>query len=218
MGDLCVQGGQTMVLIGDSITDCGRRNEPSAPMGNGYVALFADLVTAKYPERDIRFVNKGIGGNTVLDLVERWDADVLAERPDWLSVMIGINDLHRTLNGVFEIPPKTFRTHYMQILERVVANGNPQLVLIDPFYMITEAEANEQQQTVLGLLPPYVDVVHELADTFHARLVRTHDLFATHLQHRPFTTFCAEPVHPNRTGHLLIAWQLLATMEDAAAC
>ncbi len=214
MGDFCVQDGQTMVLIGDSITDCGRRNPDGAPLGNGYVAFFTDLVTARWPDRDIRFVNKGIGGNTILDLAGRWDDDVLAERPDWLSVMIGINDLHRTLNGVFDIPPQVYREHYARLLGQVVEQVGPRLVLLEPFYMMTGAEASEAQQVVLGLLPPYIEVVHEMAERFGARLCRTHEMFARQLEHRPSAAFCAEPVHPNRTGHLLIAWELLSTLED----
>ena len=212
MSELCIAGGQTMVLIGDSITDCGRRAE-AAPLGSGYVALFTDLVMAKYPERQIRFVNTGIGGNTVLDLAERWEADALAHRPDWLAVMIGINDLHRTLDGVFDIPPARFRELYTALLERVRDEASAQLVLLDPFYMITEAEANHRQRTVLDMLPGYLAVVRDLAEQFGARRVRTHEMFQRQLRHRPFRTFCAEPVHPNRTGHVLIAAELLRTLE-----
>ncbi|HUT34697.1 MAG TPA: SGNH/GDSL hydrolase family protein [Planctomycetota bacterium] len=213
MGGLCIQDCETMVLIGDSITDCGRRDPAAAPLGNGYVAFFVDLVTAKYPERKIRFVNKGIGGNTVLDLEARWEADVLAERPDWLSVMIGINDLHRSLDRVRDVPPEVYRESYTRILTRVASQLAPKLVLLDPFYMILERDANECQRRVLAMLPGYLEVVHDLAKAFDARLVRLHEMFARQLQYRPFTTFCGEPVHPNRTGHLLIAWELLATME-----
>ena len=53
-----------MLFIGDSITDCGRRVE-HAPLGDGYVHLFSELATARLPERRVRYVNMGIGGNTV---------------------------------------------------------------------------------------------------------------------------------------------------------
>ena len=212
MGGLCVQDGQKMVLIGDSITDCGRRGD-AAPLGAGYVAFFVDMVTAKYPERGVDFVNRGIGGNTVLDLTGRWEEDCLAERPDWLSVMIGINDLHRTRGGVHDLPPDVYRERYDRLLEQVAAATDARLVLLDPFYMITRADADEAQKTVLGLLPRYIEVVHDLAAKYGARLVCTQEMFERQLRHRPWTTFCGEPVHPNRTGHMLIAWELLRTLE-----
>ncbi len=216
MGDLCIQGGQTMVLIGDSITDCGRRVE-APPLGNGYVAFFTDLVTAKYPDRKIRFVNEGIGANTILELAERWESDAIAHRPDWLSVMIGINDLHRTLDGIFDIPPERYQEMYAGLLQQAVDETHCRLILLEPFYMITEAETNHRQRIVLDQLPAYLRAVHELAEQFDALLVPTHQMFQSQLRHRPFRTFCAEPVHPNRTGHVLIAWELLTALEADSA-
>ena len=86
--------GQRIVMIGDSITDCGRR-DAFAPYGNGYVSLVQAFVTARYPELDLAFENRGIGGDTVRHLAARWDDDVIALKPDWLSVKIGINDVWR---------------------------------------------------------------------------------------------------------------------------
>ncbi len=77
---------QKIVFIGDSITDCGRRGA-AEPFGSGYVSI-ARALLARYPELGLQFVNKGIGGNTVRDLAARWEQDVVAERPDWLSVMM----------------------------------------------------------------------------------------------------------------------------------
>ncbi|MBT4141346.1 MAG: GDSL family lipase, partial [Candidatus Latescibacteria bacterium] len=64
MSDFWIEDGETMLFIGDSITDCGRRGG-DAPFGSGYVRFFTELATAEYPERNIRFINKGIGGNRV---------------------------------------------------------------------------------------------------------------------------------------------------------
>ena len=80
------EDGQTMVLIGDSITDCDRQEEP--PLGRGYVRLFTEIVTAAYPERNLRFINRGIGGNTITDLRARWQEDVLDIAPDWISIIL----------------------------------------------------------------------------------------------------------------------------------
>ncbi len=47
MSDFWIADGETMLFIGDSITDCGRRGA-EAPLGSGYVSLFRDLATAPY--------------------------------------------------------------------------------------------------------------------------------------------------------------------------
>src|ERR1043166_659812 len=132
MKNFLVKNGQTLLFVGDSITDCGRR-DAAFPLGNGYVKMAADLITARYPERRIKFINEGIGGNTVEDLRNRWHDDVLRHKPDWLTIKIEINDLHRTLNknGV-QVPPDRFETLYREILDRTRAHGKAKIVLLDP--------------------------------------------------------------------------------------
>ena len=76
MSTFWIEGGQTMLFIGDSITDCGRRGA-EMPLGGGYVRLFTELATARFPDRNIAYINKGIGGNRITDLKERWRDDVL---------------------------------------------------------------------------------------------------------------------------------------------
>jgi lysophospholipase L1-like esterase len=203
-----VEGGQTFLFIGDSITDCGRRDEHQ-PYGDGYVSQAVGLVTARYPDRDIRFINEGIGGNTVLDLQGRWAADALRHKPDWLSVKIGINDLHCALGGDARLTVPEYEKAYRDILTRVKQHCDPKLLLIDPFYISTDAPATS---AVMKLLPDYIKVVHALAEEFGALQVTTHDLFQEQLKYRPTTAFCPEPVHPNETGHMVIAHAVLKAL------
>ena len=212
MGELCVQDGQKFLLIGDSITDCGRRGE-AAPFGTGYVALLRDLVTGGWPERRITWVNKGIGGNKVTDLRDRWEDDVIAEQPDWLSVKIGINDLHTWLwdkqNGV---SPARFRDTYREILTRTREKTKAQLLLIAPFYISADRSGQSLRSTVLDLLPEYTGLVEEMAKEFGTRLVQLQPMFARQLELRAAEDFCPEPVHPNRSGHVLIAQEVLKAL------
>ena len=90
---------QKVVFIGDSITDCGRRGEPNAPYGAGYMAMVRNFLIARYPGLNLAFENRGISGNTIRDLKARWEEDVIAEQPGVLSVMIGINDVWRILQN-----------------------------------------------------------------------------------------------------------------------
>jgi lysophospholipase L1-like esterase len=213
MSTLCLPDGATVLFIGDSITDCGRR-DVAAPFGDGYVSLFIDLVMARYPERSYRFINQGIGGNTVLDLRARWQEDVIRHRPDWLSVKIGINDLHRYLAGEKAFSPDRYRESYEYILEQAVQQTSARLILIDPFYLSIDGEGDPFRRQVLDLLPHYLEAVADLAVRYQARHVQTQAMFARQLQYRPPSTFCPEPVHPNRTGHLLIAVELLRVLEE----
>jgi lysophospholipase L1-like esterase len=209
-----IQDGQTVVFIGDSITDCGRRLE-AYPLGEGYVRFAVDLIAARYPERKINFINSGISGDVCTGLQERWQHDVLDHRPDWVSVMIGINDLHRRYrvppeNGV---PPETYRSAYLDCLTRTVENIKAQIILMDPFYICRRPNEGALEAAVLEELPQYIAVVQEMARTFKTRYVPLQDIFQHQLQFRPPDTFCPEPVHPYPTGHLIIAHAWLSSVD-----
>ncbi len=207
MGDLCLQSGQRVVLIGDSITDCGRRNG-AAPLGDGYVGMLRDLVLWGWPERDITWINRGVSGDCVTDLLARWEDDAIREAPDWLSVAVGINDLHSYLrdpaNGV---SPARFRDTYQQILTSARDRTTADLVLIAPFYISRDARSD-----ALSLLPEYTAIVEAMAGLFGARLVSLQPVFERQMNYRPPTDFSPEAVHPNRTGHLLIAREILRVL------
>src|SRR6478736_2724498 len=100
---LRIQPNSKLVMIGDSITDCERARPVGeglfGAIGKGYVGLVDGLLQATRPQQRIRVVNMGIGGNTVRDLDARWQTDVLDQQPDWLSIMIGINDVWRQFDS-----------------------------------------------------------------------------------------------------------------------
>jgi len=210
-----VKNGQTILFIGDSITDCGRRTT-DAPLGNGYVKLFADMLTIRQSKKAITVINKGIGGDVVTGLRNRWHDDVLRNKPNWLSIKIGINDLHRTLRQSPDtVPPKLYREAYEDILSRTKsALPKCKLILIDPFYISNESSPTSFRSAVLKLLPEYLRTVHELSRKYKTLLVETHEIFQRLLRiHKP-DTFCPEPVHPNLTGHMVIAEAVYAALSS----
>ncbi len=210
MSDFMVQDGQTVVFIGDSITDCGRRDQ-QYPFGDGYVRQAIDLITVKYPERRITYFNEGIGGNNVGDLRNRWHDDLLVQQPDWVTIKIGINDLHQTFGGADFAPPR-FEAIYRDILDLTRERTQAEIVLIDPFYMSTDDTSDGWRSKVLKVLPEYLDVVKRLAGEYQTRHVLTHEAFQRQLKVRPVDTFCSEPVHPNVHGHFVIAYELLKAL------
>ena len=210
--DLPFRDGDTVLFIGDSITDCGRR-ATERPYGNGYVSLVIEMVSAALPERDIAFLNKGFGGNTVVDLQDRWEDDVMAFEPTWLSVMIGINDICRCLRKAAAcVPPEQFRDAYDDILSRTMERMSPKLILMDPFFISRDTSGKSFRSDVLGGLPDYIAVVADMAEKYGARRVRLHDMFQRLLAHHPADAFCPEPVHPFRSGHMAIALEFMRAL------
>ena len=209
MGDFWIQDGERMLFIGDSITDCGRR-ERAIPLGDGYVSIFTELATAKYPNRNIEWINMGIGGNRTTHLKERWQCDVIDQRPDRLSIKIGINDLSSYRRGDHDgVPPVQYRENYDRILSSTrKALGDIPILLITPFYISMNLD-DETEGAVLRMIPEYIDTVETMSARYNTLLLNLHDIFQDHLKFRPARTFCPEPVHPNHTGHLVIANALM---------
>ncbi len=209
MGDFWIQDGERMLFIGDSITDCGRRDR-AAPLGDGYVSMFTELATARHPNRDIEWINMGIGGNRTTHLKERWQTDVLDLRPNRLSIKIGINDLNSFRIGDHDgVPPEEYRRNYEEILRSTRKTlGEIPILLVTPFYISTNAN-DEVEGTVLSMIPEYIGIVEEMSTNYGTMVLNLHDVFQEHLKYRPASVFCPEPVHPNHTGHMVIANELM---------
>ena len=202
------KNGETIVFIGDSITDCGRRDQ-FFPYGNGYAKMVIDLVTACYPEKSLTYFNRGIGRDNVEGLHNRWHDDLILLKPDWVSILIGINDLLRFLGGSTTLAPDRYEKLYRAILERTKQETKAKLILLEPFYISHDFKSDSFCSRVLKVIPDYIKIVRRLVGEFDALLIKTHDIFQEQLKYRSADTFCVEPVHPNATGHLVIAHELL---------
>ena len=125
----------TIVFIGDSITDAGRLEPAYRPFGFGYVNFVANNLLAKYPEYNLGIINTGISGNSIRDLNERWQKDCLDHKPDILSVLIGINDLCRLYTGSPDraVPLDEYKLTYKRLLSQVKEKFSCRMVLIEPF-------------------------------------------------------------------------------------
>ena len=201
-----IKSGEKVLFIGDSITDCGRRNE-ARPLGVGYVKLFADFLIACEPSKKIEIINKGIGGDNSIGLLNRWTDDVLRHKPDWLSIMIGINDLTQYLrNSVNGIPPEKYEDAYRKILKHTRESlPHCKIILIQPFYLSRETSKESFRYSVLEILPRYLKIVKQMSKQYKTRLIKMHDMFQKLLKYYEPDVFCNGSVHPNMTGHVAIA-------------
>ena len=206
MNNLLFQSGDKVLFIGDSITDCGRR-DAHAPLGHGYVRKITELITAKYPERDITYVNKGIGGDIVEGLEGRWDPDVIAEEPKWLSVKIGINNASRQYaEGIStEAYLPVWEVCYRRILTRAKTELDALLFLFEIFYIEEDVDAPRPLA-----VDAYNESIHRLAEEFDARLIPTNAAFDLAVAARPGALWTTQDgVHPNAEGHTLMALEFL---------
>ena len=197
---------QRILFIGDSITDCQRR-DTHAPLGCGYVRAVADRLMIRRPKVRYDIINRGVGGQTMRELRERWTDDVLHERPDHLVVMIGINDLCGCVvrNGR-GVTPEAYEAMYDAVLQRTrLVVPRCRVLLLTPFYISRDDDPGSIRHAVLRGLPPYRAAVRRLAGRHGVDFIDTHMRFQQLLRHHDAALFCPEPVHPNQTGHQALA-------------
>ncbi len=192
---------QKIVFIGDSITDAGRR-DAGALYGTGYVNQVRSLLLARYPGLGLRFINHGVSGNTSRHLADRWDRDVIAEHPDWLSLMIGINDVWRMF-GLYPheaVPLPEYESLLRNLLDRTRAATGAGLILMEPYMIEPDRRVLMRRQMDL-----YGEVVRQLAAEYGAVLVRTQAAFDVVLAHTTPEDWANDQIHPNTAGHAVIA-------------
>jgi lysophospholipase L1-like esterase len=206
-----------LLMIGDSITDCGRARpiaeSVSWDLGNGYVALVNALLGATCPEQKIRIRNMGVSGNTVRDLAARWQTDVVDARPDWLSIMIGINDVWRQFDSPLQVEWHVTQGEYATTLEQLVRTTRPRLdglVLLTPYFI----EPN-RADPMRAMMDQYGEVVRDLARRYDAVFVDTQAAFDAVLTKVHPMALAGDRVHPTLAGHMIIAQAFLKALQVA---
>jgi lysophospholipase L1-like esterase len=202
-----IQKGSRLVFIGDSITDVGRTqpvgDRAFSGLGGGYVSLVDSLLGAFRAALDIRVTNVGVSGNTVRDLKARWQRDVLDLEPDWLSIMIGINDVWRQFDSPLQkewlVQPDEYRATLRELVERTRPSLKG-LVLMTPYYM--EPSLADPMR---AMMDRYGAIVKEIARANDAILVDTQAAMDAVLSHYYPGTLGWDRVHPNQVGHMVLA-------------
>jgi acyl-CoA thioesterase-1 len=202
---------KTFVLFqGDSITDCGRDRENQSSLGNGYAMMASSFYCASHPDKNIKFINKGISGNRVRDLKARWQEDCLSLKPDVISIFIGINDCWRRYDRNDPTTAEEFEKDYRIILNQIKENLNSQIILIEPFVLPYPEDRIKWRED----LDPKINVVRKLAREFKTRFIPMDGIFAQACTHKEPSYWSEDGVHPTSPGHALIAKAWLQTLES----
>ena len=196
----------TIVFIGDSITDTGRRQDRRRHLGVGYVRLVADELAARGDTRAV--INTGISGDRAVDLRARWERDALAHEPELLSIYVGINDTWRRYDSDDPTSTDAFATTYRTLLDEAQARLAPRFILMEPFVVPV---TGEQRHWGADDLDAKRAVVGSLAAEYGAAFVPLQSILTDAAAQNGGSAAIAEDgVHPTRLGDSLIAGAWLA--------
>ncbi|MFA5693488.1 MAG: SGNH/GDSL hydrolase family protein [Acholeplasmataceae bacterium] len=206
---------ETILFYGDSITDYDKHGVEGSiadnVLGTGYVGLINSKIIKKYPNLNLRFINQGISGNRVVDLLNRFDRDVLPFKPDYVFILIGINDLHGTYNRP-QIPEFN-KNHliYKEELEKLIIkilNINSKVILLSPFLIEANSKDFLKEKTY-----QYVEEMKKLGVKHNIPFINLQSEFDKQLEQIFYLYLTYDKVHPNLTGHMIIADKIFDFLE-----
>ncbi|NLY30717.1 MAG: SGNH/GDSL hydrolase family protein [Firmicutes bacterium] len=208
--------GDRILFQGDSVTDCDRDRNDSYSLGSGYPALIAAYLWSHFPCLKLTILNRGVSGDRVYDLATRWEDDCIKLQPDWVSILIGINDTWRRFDSSIISPIEEFEKTYRKLLDQVVENTQARLVLCEPFVLDFPPDRRAWRPD----LNPRIEVVRQLAAEYSAILVPLDGLFAAACTKAEPAFWADDGVHPTLAGHGLIAkaWLEAVSSRGVVSC
>lgn len=186
-----------ILFQGDSITDAGRDRRNFHDMGYGYPKYAAELLTQRFPDLPLDFINLGYSGNRTDQLFDRLYCDGISLDPDVISILIGINDIWARYNSEkIETTNEQLECNYRSILKRLRKQTRAKIVVMSPFLL-----DNEDKQAVFDDLKTVVPIVRKLAEEYADVYIPLDELFTAAVEAQPEPHYYSyDGVHPRTNG------------------
>ena len=208
-----------LLFQGDSITDAGRDKQlelanQARSFGNGYALMTAAFLLEQLAEKGLTIYNRGISGNKVYQLAERWEKDCLDLRPKVLSILIGVNDYWHMRNGRYDGTPEIYESDFRTLLRRTrEALPGIRLIICQPFILPGTTAVDESWLEPFSV---YQEAAAKVSGEFDAIWVPFQEAFNKALGKAPASYWTADGVHPSMAGAQLMAETWLHAVAESA--
>lgn len=205
-----------VLFQGDSITDWGRDKSKTdandfGALASGYVLLAASDLLNNYPAKNLQMYNKGISGNKVFQLSDRWDADCLALKPNVLSILVGVNDYWHTLTNGYTGTIEVYHNDYIKLLTRTrQALPNVKFIIGEPFAVKGVKAVDEKW---FPAFDAYRQAAKDVANQFDAAFIPYQAIFDKAQESAPGSYWTIDGVHPTLAGVGLMAHAWMETVK-----
>ena len=197
---------KTVMFTGDSITDCDRARpigDGFGKMGSSYVSRIFIDTWADYPEHNIHYLNSAISGNTTKMLLDRYDTDILAYNPDYVFIMIGVNDAWRHFDGskftqTLISPKQSGENVEKMITTTIEAGAKP--VIISPYFL-----DNNREDPMRKMVDEINGEYKALAEKYSIGYIDVQSVFDEYLKKSSSYILSGDRVHPKAVGISIIA-------------
>lgn len=198
----------TILFQGDSITDAGRTysDDPNwvrtpTGLGVGYPYKVKQFLDTFFADKNITVLNRGISGNRAIDLKNRWDEDCIALKPDYVSILIGVNDMWRRYDSNDATTTEQYETNFRAILQKAKDALNCDFIILEPFLIPADEGKIGWYEDLTGK----IQSARKLAREFDATFIPLDGIFAVKSTEREPSYWSEDGVHPTDAGHSFIA-------------
>ena len=196
-----IKNNMTVLFQGDSITDCDRNRDDLYDLGYGYPEYAAQYIREKYPKYNLTFINTGISGDRSKDLVARWQKDCIDLNPDFVSILIGINDTWRKFDSNDETTAEEYEKNFRYILNETKSKLGVPMMILSPFVLEVTPDRNDWRED----LNPKIDIAKKLAKEFDCIFIPLDDILHEESKRIDMKLLSEDGVHPAEEGKKVIA-------------
>lgn len=197
-----------ILFQGDSITDAGRKKDSTdvnnaAALGTGYAMIAASGLLFNYADKNLKIYNRGISGNKVYQLADRWQKDALDIKPNVLSILVGVNDFWHTLTNGYKGTIKTYNDDLKTLLDKTKQSlPGVKLIIGEPYAVKGIKSVDEKWYPAFD---DYRKSAHEIASSYDAVFIPYQSIYDKAQKSAPGVYWTADGVHPTLAGAHLMA-------------
>ncbi len=206
--EISLEKNAVFLFQGDSITDGnrGRNEDLNHIMGHGYAYAVASRIGADFPASNFQFINRGISGNRVPDLLKRWKEDALDLHPQILSLLVGINDVNAAINQYAGFQSlEDFKYGYSSLIEQVKLQNPETLFVLGLPFVANGSRTKANLNTFENAVKERATFIKELALEYNGLYIDYPSVFEKAYQQQSIEYWIWDGVHPTVFGHELMA-------------
>lgn len=203
-----VKEGDVILFQGDSITDAGRKKDDLAPnsagaFGTGYAMIAASELLHRGAGKNLKIYNRGISGNKVFQLADRWEKDCLDLKPNLLSILVGVNDFWHTLTSNYTGTIQTYTNDFTALLQRTKDKlPDVQLIIGEPYAVPGIKAVDDKWYPAFN---DYRTAAKSIAAQFGAAFIPYQTIYDNAQKKAPGVYWTGDGVHPTLAGAQLMA-------------
>lgn len=207
-----------ILFQGDSITDCGRARDCDAHVGTGYALLVKSQLGFENPG-EYQFYNRGISGNRIVDLYARIKSDIINLAPDYLSILIGVNDVWHEITYRNGVDADKYEKIYCMLIEEIrEALPDVKIMIMEPFVLKgCGTDSTEEAPNKWNIFDSEVrkraERARKVAEKYGLTFVELQHVFDKAAENMDSAYWLADGVHPTASGHELLKREWIKAFE-----